>query len=512
LSVTTWSWQSRLWLALGLTVVSAILLALAFPPRNAWWLAWIALVPMFLGQFLVAPSSRSGRAVGALTYVVYLGILLWQALPPGLTSRAWGEFPPVLLFDSPAFFVVVVVLPVFWVLFFFLRVPNGAWLPLSHFEPLAWLIPPAIWATAEYVRYRLQLGHIWGNLFTTQHTVPPVLTVTAIGGPWLLTFIIVLVNVALAWLLGRALLATPRVPPLAAAGLLLAALALGAHYAPPRATGELAVALVQTGWDMADYFDMALIQGKRDYYGLAWDDVEQLTREQAHGAQLIVWPEATVWHDLQVDVEARQRLATLAREMNAYLVVPYFVEDFVNGHRNEAVLISPQGDFLGMYAKTYPIIFVAEQSVTGGNFTVFPTSHGVLATMMAYDSDFPDVARTLTGKGAQLIAVTSHDWLEMSPFQVSMSVLRAAENRVTVVKADWRYGSAAIAPDGTILAATPSTRPLRQVLRVQVPVPSTSGSLYTRLGDWVPMLCVLYLMGVPVFRWRRRQHVSNSSG
>jgi apolipoprotein N-acyltransferase len=267
--------------------------------------------------------------------------------------------------------------------------------------------------------------------------------------------------------------------------------------------------LVQTGWDMADYFDIAIAQGKQDYFGVAWDDVERLTREQAQGAQLIVWPEATVWHDLQVDAEARQRLATLAQEMKAYLFVPYFVEDWVKGHRNEAVLISPQGEFLGMYAKTHPIIFVGEQSITGGNFTVFPTPHGTLATMMAYDSDFPDVARTLTGKGAQLIAVTSHDWLEMSPFQVSMSVVRAAENRVTVVKADWRYGSAAIAPDGTILAATPSTRPLRQVLRVQVPVPATSGSLYTRLGDWVPMLCVLYLIGVVGSRLRRRPSSTN---
>ena len=115
---------------------------------------------------------------------------------------------------------------------------------------------------------------------------------------------------------------------------------------------------MQTGLDMSDYFDKAIIQGVQDYYGLAWSDVEQLTREQAQGAQLIVWPEATVWRDVQADTEARDRLAAFAREMDAYLFAPYFVDTDPRGFRNEAVLVSPQGEFLGMYAKNYPIIFV----------------------------------------------------------------------------------------------------------------------------------------------------------
>ena len=86
------------------------------------------------------------------------------------------------------------------------------------------------------------------------------------------------------------------------------------------------MALVQPGIDMSDYYDMSVRQGVRDYFALAWSDVEQLSREQAQGVDLIVWPEATVWRDVQADPEARDRLAQFAREMNAYLFAPYFVD------------------------------------------------------------------------------------------------------------------------------------------------------------------------------------------
>ena len=491
---------------LASAVASAVLLALAFPPFDYWYLAWVALVPMFVTMALPTPRPRAARAAAALTFVLYMGVLLWQAFPPGLTSRAWrgSDFPPILFLDSPALFVSVILLPALFVLFYFARVPLGPPIALAQAKPYFWLLPPAAWTLTEYVRYKLQLGHIWGNLFTTQHTVPPVMAITQLGGPWLLTFCIVLVNLLIAVGLARLLVRRTRHGAGAAApavvlvlgGALLFTAAQSPAAQEQNEPQTIEVALVQTGIDMSDYFDRGLSQGVRDYYGLAWSDVEQLTREQAQGADLIVWPEATVWRDVQADTEARERLAAFAREMDAYLFVPYFVDTDPRGFRNEAVLLSPEGEFLGMYAKNYPIIYVGEQSVTGGEHPVFTTSLGTFATMMAYDSDFPDVARTLTANGAQLIAVTSHDWVEMSPFQVAASAQRAAENNVTVVKADWRYGSAVILPSGEIIASTSALAPARTVLRADVPVPASSGSLYTRTGDWFPALCALLVVGL----------------
>ena len=496
-------------------IVSAVLLVLAFPPYDYWYLAWIALVPMLVPLALPTLRPRAARAVAALTFVLYMGVLLWQAFPPGLTSRAWrgSDFPPILLLDSPALFVSVILLPTLFVLFYFGRIPIGPPISLAQARPYFWLLPPAVWTLTEYLRYRLQLGHIWGNLFTTQHTFPTTMAIMRLGGPWLLTFCIVLANVLIVAVLARLLARRPMqavgvtalVVPLLVSSVLLSTAMRGSA---PQAQSEpqtIEVALVQTGLDMSDYFDKAMVQGVRDYYGLAWTDVEQLTREQAQGAQLIVWPEATVWRDVQADTEARERLAAFAREMNAYLFAPYFVDTDPRGFRNEAVLISPQGEFLGMYAKNYPIIFVGEQSVTGGEHPVFSTPLGTFATMMAYDSDFPDVARILTANGAQLIAVTSHDWVEMSPFQVAASAQRAAENNVTIVKADWRYGSAVILPSGEIIASTSALEADRTVLRAAVPLPESSGTPYTRTGDWFAWLCAVLVVGLLArLFWERR--------
>ncbi len=500
---------------LASAVTSAVLLVLAFPPYDYWFLAWVALVPMFLMWALPTPRPRAARAAAALTFVLYMGVLLWQAFPPGLTSRAWrgSDFPPILFLDSPALFVSVILLPTLFVLFYFVRVPTGPPVALAQAKPYFWLLPPAVWTLTEYVRYRLQLGHIWGNLFTTQHTMPPAMVITQVGGPWLLTFCIVFANVLIAVVIARLLMRRPApatgaavlAVPLVLGSALLIAAAQSPAAQEQNGTQTIEVALVQTGVDMSDYYDMALSRGVRDYYGLAWSDVETLTREQAQGADLIVWPEATVWRDVQADTEARERLAAFAREMDAYLLAPYFVDTDPRGFRNEAVLISPQGEFLGMYAKNYPIIYVGEQSVTGGDHPVFPTSLGTFGTMMAYDSDFPDVARKLTANGAQLIAVTSHDWVEMSPFQVAASVQRAAENNVTVVKADWRYGSAVMLPSGEIIASTSALEPARTVLRAVVPVPESSGTLYTRTGDWFAGLCALLVVGLlGRLLWARR--------
>ena len=320
---------------------------------------------------------RSARALpgppAALTFVLFMGVLLWQAFPPGLTSRAWrsGDFPPILFLDSPALFVSVILLPTLFVIFYFGRIPIGPPISLAQVKPYFWLLPPAVWTLTEYVRYRLQLGHIWGNLFTTQHTAPAALVVTRFGGPWLLTFCIVLVNVLIVVGLARLLARLPaRAAGVSALAIpvLLGSLFLGSAVqafaaqqtdstAVQQAQTEprtIEVALVQPGIDMSDYYDMSVRQGVRDYFALAWSDVEQLSREQAQGADLIVWPEATVWRDVQADPEARDRLAQFAREMNAYLFAPYFVDTDPRGFRNEAVLVSPQGEFLGVYAKRPP--------------------------------------------------------------------------------------------------------------------------------------------------------------
>ena len=90
----------------------------------------------------------------------------------------------------------------------------------------------------------------------------------------------------------------------------------------------------------------------------------------------------------------------------------------------------------------------------------------------------------------------THDWQPMVVFDPLHDVFRAAENRVSIVKADWRYGSAIIDSYGRVLAASPTDRRAKMVLMADLPVPSSSGTFYTRTGDWLGVLCFLGMVAL----------------
>jgi predicted amidohydrolase len=227
--------------------------------------------------------------------------------------------------------------------------------------------------------------------------------------------------------------------------------------------------------------------------------LERQSREAAaRGAQLIVWPEAALWVDPRVHAEITPRLQRLAHEVQAYLLITWFIEDDPRGFRNESTFLAPRGTFApDFYAKQHPIRFVGEQSFTRGPLPVFsltfPGRHDPVrvSIMMGYDLAFPDTSLQLARRGAQLIVLGTHAWVEMSAIYTSMTSLRAAENGVAIAGADWRTGSAIAAPDGRLLAAAPTDRNAPAVLVADVPLPAVSGGPYTVVGDlpgWIALI------------------------
>ncbi|HID63921.1 MAG TPA: hypothetical protein EYP49_14465 [Anaerolineae bacterium] len=274
----------------------------------------------------------------------------------------------------------------------------------------------------------------------------------------------------------------------------------------PAAEGSsLRVAAVQIGGDLGDFPEFYGRWWRRDWPGMAkavLDELEPLTREAAaRGAKLVVWPEASLWLDPQEHPEIKTRLVRLVRETGIYLVSTHFIlpEEgnlgwwlgFVPGMRNEATVISPDGEFLGIYGQDHPIPFTGEAFITERTYPTYQTPFGTLATIICYDNAFTDTTRKLVRKGAQVVAHPTHDWQPMVVIDPLHDIFRAAENRVSIVKADWRYGSAIIDPYGRVLAASPTDRRTKMVLMADVPVPSSGGTFFTRTGDWFGVLCLL---------------------
>lgn len=233
--------------------------------------------------------------------------------------------------------------------------------------------------------------------------------------------------------------------------------------------------------------------------------VKQTREAAAQGAQVIVWPEGGLHHDPQV--QDPLGLAALAQETGAYLVIGYVVDVNQAVFRNEATVISPEGEFLGIFGKDHPMVFAGETSPTRGTYPVYETPMGVLGTIICYDLDYTDTARKLARQGAQLVAVPSNDWPGIAHKHYTPVVFRALENRVAMIKADGGYDSAVVDPRGRVLALAVHPEGGEATLVADVPM-GNANSLSVPLGDWVGWLC---LAGLAFFslgeRWLVKRRI-----
>ena len=94
----------------------------------------------------------------------------------------------------------------------------------------------------------------------------------------------------------------------------------------------------------------------------------------------------------------------LAKKHNLY-IVPGLVER--DGHLvyNVAVLIGPDGKIVGKYRKVcLPRGEIEGGIAPGSEYPVFETRFGKVGMMVCYDGFFPEVARELSNRGAEVIA------------------------------------------------------------------------------------------------------------
>lgn len=233
-------------------------------------------------------------------------------------------------------------------------------------------------------------------------------------------------------------------------------------------------------------------------------NIEQTRRAAAQRAELIVWREKSLRFDPSEHRTAEFR--ALAVETGAYLVIGYGV-DTPEGQRNEATVIAPDGTFLGAYGKQHPAAMFSDDrtSITRGDFPVYDTEIGRLATIICYDLDFTDTAREMARRGAQLLAVPSWDPQGDATKHYPLLVFRAIENRLTMVKAETKYDSAIIDPYGRILDRLVSPDGDRGTLIADVPLGSGKSAFVT-LGGGFGWLTVLLAASLVVISRPRRAH------
>lgn len=207
---------------------------------------------------------------------------------------------------------------------------------------------------------------------------------------------------------------------------------------------------------MSDVLKIAAVQMQPEYrkpeQNLS-DIVNYIRQAVTDGAQLIVFPECAlsgyVFDSLDdampyaqtVPGEATGVILQQCREFGVHVVVGLLEKDS-NRIYNSCILAGP-GGLIGCYRKCHLPFLGIDRFTSQGEeaFPVFPTAAGNIGMHICYDVTFPESARVMTLRGADIIVLPSNFPQGRGEKVLNYIVnARALENRVHMVAAN-RSGS-----------------------------------------------------------------------
>lgn len=172
-----------------------------------------------------------------------------------------------------------------------------------------------------------------------------------------------------------------------------------------------------------------------------WRGPEQWTTEQREKAAAL--DRTQVWQNLAIgrDDPFVQHFKTLAKELRMAIAITY-LERWPGGlPRNAVSVIDRHGKILMTYAKVHTCTWSMDESALtpGDGFTVcaLDTQAGPVqvGTMICYDREFPESARVLMLKGAEIILTPNA--CDMEPHRLMQFQTRAMENMLGVAMANY---------------------------------------------------------------------------
>jgi|CXWL01.1.fsa_nt_gi predicted amidohydrolase len=147
--------------------------------------------------------------------------------------------------------------------------------------------------------------------------------------------------------------------------------------------------------------------------------------------------------DVLTPAEAARQFAEKARQHGIYLAVGLAMDAPGGGYTNAAALFGRDGSLAGRYDKSFLWHFDTRWFEQGSAYPVFETDIGRIGMLICADGRLPEIARSLTLNGAQIILDLTA-WVsggrnstELSTTQIThLMRARAAENGVWVACAD----------------------------------------------------------------------------
>ena len=511
--------------SLVLAGASGLFLPLSFPRSDLGLLAWIALVPLHWA--LDGKTKSQAFWIGWLSgTIAFTGMMAWVVT----AMNTYGKVPLVISYG------LMLLLTAYLGLYVGLYSAGAVWFQI--------LIPryglfalPCLWVTLELIRTYVLSGLPWGLLGYSQYRQIEVIQIADHMGVYGVSFLIVLVNVALAellaWLMPLLRGFRPAKLPWALVAMTALLVTLSWEYgvrtlseAPfsdiPRSS--ISVGVVQPNVDQAVKWDNA-------YREETLSRFDRLTEKLGLATDVVIWPEAATPFVFEREPIYQLQLIALANRAQTPILFGSPALRFYPDRRpylmNSAYLLSPDGQLLGRYDKQHlvpfgeyipfksSLLFFLDKLVEGiGDFeagpgpttlTLTPKPQSAIAGMagtaprsvkfgvaICYEVIFPNLVRQFAANGAEfMVTVTNDAWFGPSSAasqHFSMVVFRAVENHLAFARSANTGISGFIDPFGRIAEATPIFTEQAAKATMQVWRPDT---FYSRHGDVFAYGCAI---------------------
>jgi apolipoprotein N-acyltransferase len=514
--ITVRNIPTRAW---ALAALSSALQILIFPKPSLFFLSWVAMTPLIYGLLrgrggegeLVDSEGRSLRP-----FTVKQGILIaWVSGIIWYLGTCYWIYPVMNGYGGlnaiAASLITIgycLIMALHHGAFGGLVVLMARRSSLGNRKPL--FLAPFFWVAIEYFRDRVT-GVPWLPLGSAQVDNIPFARIAEVTGIYGLSFAVMLVNCAFA--AGLLLYGRRRMNLLISAGAAAIALQMGVFAKAELFPANKEALLVQENVAVLDP-----VQWTPQLYDQTIGSLAQLSVQQKRPSSddpgLIVWPESPAPFFIN-DPRLRPWLATIARDANSFLVIGSVgtAESKVPGSEqllNSALVVDPQGHFLGHYDKIHLVpfgeyvpmqeylFFAKKLTREVGDFArgterkVFDIGGTRVGVFICYESIFPDEVRQFTANGAQVLVNISNDgWYGNTgaPFQhLQMARMRAIENHRWLLVATNNGVTASIDPYGRIVKKLP--RNVRSAMMAPFS-PQIETTFYVRNGDVFAWFCVL---------------------
>ena len=526
-SITRRPVRARIWKALltpaeaSLITGSALLTVLSFPNFDLWFLAWFSLTPLLI-VVARARNVRTAFLAGWLWGTIFFYGTCWWLTYPMIHSaqiRAWLAYPLVLL---PVVFVA---------LFPALACALVAQL-ISRFGTQAILFAPAAWVCFDWLRYVIT-GQVWNAIGYSQAFHPSLIQSASWGGVYATSFLMLLLNSAVALLLLSRRIWIPLIAALAVvAVLVMTSGVLGRRMTGLRISADNAARVIAIQPNVpvdltGDDSEMkALLQRHLDLSTNALRPHEGLSLI-GELPRLVVWPESPMNFSYSRDPRLRQVIADFARANHTSILLNSLEPAKDGGDQNSAILVNEKGEMSARYDKIRLMPFgeyvplprwlpgassvrgLVGEFEPGSSYTLMPLGAIRAGVFICIEAAHPAIARNFTNEGADVLINISNDgYLGPTPVMrqhLANAVFRAVENDRDLVRVTNTGITAYISSTGAVSGQTTGFH--EDVRTWTISKHGGSGTFYSRHGDVFAYGCALISLGfVSVSFMRRSQY------